>query len=245
MKLGEYFKRFFFVRKCVSCKSILSFEDGDRAFCPTCELKWNSAKADTCPECFKSALECTCMSKKLSKSGALCLRKLVFYDKKKQNEPHNRIIYFLKRNRNMRVADFIADQLSSAIKKEADVLGIEDMSGEAIITWVPRTRAARAEYGFDQSRLVCKSVERILNIPTEELVIRNRGGKEQKNLNREDRIKNARNRFSLAKNVASLENKVVFIFDDVVTTGASMAECVTLLRKSGAKAIICLAIAKS
>ena len=244
MKLGAYFKRFFFVRKCVSCKSILSFEDGDKAFCPTCELKWNSAKADTCPECFKSALECTCMPKKLSKSGALCLRKLVFYDKKKQNEPHNRIIYFLKRNRNLRAADFIAEQLSSAIKREADVLGVEDISAEAVITWVPRTRAAKAEYGFDQSGLVCKSIERLLKIPSKELIIRKRGGKEQKKLNREDRIKNARNRFSLTSD-KSIDNKVVFIFDDVVTTGASMSECVDLLRKSGAKSIICLSIAKN
>ena len=245
MKLGERLRRFFFVRKCVSCKAILSFDDGDKAFCSTCELKWSRAKADTCPECSKSALECTCMPKKLSKSGALCLRKLIFYDKKKQNEAHNRIIYFLKRNRNRRAANFIDEQLSAAIKKEAKILGVEDITSEMVVTWVPRTRAAKSEYGFDQSQLVCESIEKLLKIPSKELIIRKRGGKEQKKLNREERIKNIRDRFSLNPKDRLTDNRIVLLFDDVVTTGASMAECVALLRKSGVRSIICLTIAKN
>ena len=233
------------MRKCVSCKAILPFSEATQAFCPTCDLRWSSSKSETCNECFKSALECICMPKKLSKAGALCLRKLVFYNKNKQNEAQSRIIYFLKRNKNRRAADFIAKELSGAIKKEADILEISDMSEQMIITWVPRTRKAKAEYGFDQSELVCKAIENLLGIPCVPLLIRKRGGREQKTLNRNERIKNAQNRFMVNSRITMPESKVVLLFDDVVTTGASMSECVTLLRKNGVRAVICLTIAKN
>ena len=241
----DYLKRFFFVRKCVSCKTILAYEEANQAFCPSCNLRWSASKSETCGECFKSAVECICMPKKLSKSGALCLRKLVFYNKNKQNEAQSRIIYFLKRNKNRRAAEFIARELSGAIKKEADILEVSDMSEQMIITWVPRTRKAKAEYGFDQSELVCRAIEKLLGIPCAPLILRKLGGREQKKLNRNERIKNAQNRFMINSKIAIPEGKTVLLFDDVVTTGASMSECVSLIRKKGIKSVICLTIAKN
>ena len=106
MALREYIKRIVTVRKCVSCRVILRYDDFDESFCPTCKLAWQAAKVENCPECYKAATECTCMPKQLSSAGALTLRRLFFYSPKRENEPQNKLIYFLKHHKNSRAAHF-------------------------------------------------------------------------------------------------------------------------------------------
>ena len=239
MKLSEFLIRFVFVRKCVSCDKILSYEDSESAFCPECVVKWRSAKTETCSVCFKSAVECSCMPKRMSHEGALCLRKLVFYNKDKYGEPQNKIIYFLKRNKNSRAADFIARELSEAIRSELEVLNADKEN--TVITWVPRGLRAVSLYGFDQACIICMSLEELLDIPAEDIIKRCRGGEEQKHLKRQERVKNITGRFKIDR---ELSGKNIVLLDDVVTTGASMAECVKLLRKAGAASVICVSIAQ-
>ena len=162
MKAVDFFKSYIFVRKCVSCGEILGYDESENAFCAECSLKWNVSKAQTCQSCFRSAFECTCMPKLLSKSGVPCLVKLGFYDKNKYNEPQNKVIYFLKHNKNKRVAEFIARELVPGIKREAATVGIEDISEEAVISWIPRSKKAKVKEGHDQSELVCRQLSELL-----------------------------------------------------------------------------------
>ena len=244
IEYSDFFKRFFTVRKCISCKEILGHENLEDAFCSICRLKWDRAKTATCPICFKSAIECRCMPKKMSTAGAISLRKLVFYKKEKENEPQNKIIYFLKRNNNRRAAEFLARELSRAISEELGLLEVEDIKSEAVVVWIPRGINARLVHGFDQSELICKAIGKILGIPYAQLIIRQRGGKEQKKLGREERAQNIKNRFTISPEADVPKDKVIILLDDVVTTGASMSECVKLLHKSGYKSIICMAVAQ-
>ncbi len=244
MKLQEFLDRFVHVRKCVSCRHILEYELCHHAFCPKCFLRWNMAKTESCAVCHQSALECTCMPKGLSKAGALCLRKLIFYQAKRGGEPQNKIIYFLKRNPNKRAAGFIARELSHGILHELSVLGIEDREQGAIVVNVPRGRKAKNKYGFDQAELVCRALSETIGIPYAPAVKRRIGGKEQKTLDQKKRFANIQDLFRVAEK-QSVEGKCVILFDDVVTTGASMAACVKLLNKMGATGVICACIAQN
>lgn len=245
MNYSEFFRRFLAVRKCISCRKILDFDNSEEAFCPNCRLKWDKAKTATCPTCFKSAIECRCMPKRMSAAGAISLRKLIFYQKDKMNEPQNKIIYFLKRNKNSRAAGFLARELSRAISEELELLEVGDFNSEAVVVWIPRGINARTAYGFDQSELICRAIGKALNIPFAQLIIRQKGGKEQKKLGREERAINIKNRFGISPVADVPKDKVIVLLDDVVTTGASMSECVRLLHKSGYKSIICIAIAQN
>ena len=242
MKLTEIIKSYIFVRKCVSCDEILAYDEAENSFCAECAIKWNVSKAQTCPTCYKSAFECTCMPKLLSKAGVPCLVKLGFYNKDKYNEPQNKIIYFLKHNKNKRAARFIAKELVSLIKRETEIIGVENLSEEAVITWVPRSKKAKAEEGHDQSELVCRQLSELLRVPSREMIFRKRGAKEQKRLDSKSRSKNIKNSFVFNKKLSAYCGKAVILFDDIVTTGASMSEAVALLRKNGFKAIICVTI---
>lgn len=241
MKISEFLDRYYFVRKCGGCREILEYERSHEAFCPSCALAWSVAKTGSCPECSQSAIECTCMPRGLSSAGALCLRKLFFYSAKKDREAQNRIIYLLKKNPNRRISRFIARELESMMIHELEVLGARE---SAVIVSVPRGRRARSVWGFDQSELICRELSDISGIPYVSAIKRRFGGKEQKKLSRAKRFRNIRSLFALSSDT-SIDGRYVILFDDVVTTGASMAACVSLLMSAGARGVICLCIAQN
>ena len=242
MRIADYARRIFIVRKCVCCRTILSADDFDEAFCPSCKLNWQMAKTESCPECYGAASECSCMPKQLSRAGALTHRKLFFYSANKENEAQNRLIYYLKHNKSARVSDFVARELVRLANEEITTLGIscEDL----LVVNVPRGRRAVHSYGFDQSEDVCRALAKRLGAEYCSAIKRRYGGSEQKKLNAAERRKNIKGLMLLRGDCSELvRGKYILLFDDVVTTGASMSVCVTLLRKAGAKGILCFSTA--
>ena len=243
MKLKELFNRFFRIRKCGGCGEILDYEFFNDALCPECALKWRIAKTESCNLCAQSAVECICMPKGLAKTGALCLRKLYFYNARRDREPQNRLIYFIKKNPNKRIASFVARELWELAREELYTLGVEDVATETVIVNVPRGRSSKRLYGFDQSALICQRMSLISGAPYSAVISRRKGGKEQKQLNRQKRFKNVEKLFWVEA-PENVTGKYVLLFDDVVTTGASMAACAGLLKKNGVRGIICLCVAQ-
>ena len=243
MKVREFIDRYLAVRKCAGCGEILSYEDCQDAFCDNCRLAWRVAKTETCPICSQSAFECICMPKGLASKGTLCLRKLFLYSAKNGNKPQNRIVYFLKKNKNKRAAVFLANELKTAALEELSNFNI-DISKDAAIVYVPRGRRARAAFGFDQSELICRELSKITGIPFVTAIKRRHGGGEQKKLDRRKRFRNVEALFELDADLAeSIDGKYILLLDDIVTTGASMAACVSILKRAGVKGVICLCIA--
>ena len=242
MKAREYAKRILLVRKCVGCREILDLDNFDSAFCPECRLAFQVAKTESCPECYGAATECSCMPNLLSKSGALTLRKLFFYSANKDNEAQNKLVYYLKHKKSKRAATLAASELAFALRGELDTLGIE--GSEVLCVGVPRGRAAVLSYGFDQSEEVSRALARLLDAEYFPAVRRRFGGKEQKKLNAAQRQKNIKSLMYIKdSDRARIEGRYVVLFDDVVTTGASMSAATSLLYKAGAKGVICLCLA--
>ena len=125
--MKELIKRIFLVRKCVSCKKILDYKDFGEAFCFDCKEAYLSAKMAICPECSQEAQKCRCMPPFIKKDDVVVLRKLFFYSKNKAAEPQNRLIYYIKRNKNKRVSSAIARELIPIIKEESVKLNIQEL----------------------------------------------------------------------------------------------------------------------
>ncbi len=242
MSAAEFVRRFVTVHKCGGCGKILDFEHSEGAFCAACSLAFNSSITESCESCFKPAIECECMPKPLSKAGALCLRRLFFYKSEAPNTPQMRIIYWLKYKNSRRIVSFVANEFYKSVKSELDVLGLE--SDELLICGVPRSKKARMLHGFDQSEMVAKRLSALLGIPYARLLDTRLFSKEQKKLGRASRLRNARARIKLCRGT-DLRGKYVILFDDIVTTGASMVACVELLRKNGCKGVLCFALSSS
>ena len=242
MAVREYIRRIFSVRKCVCCRSILSANDANEAFCPECDLSWQRAKTENCPECYGAASECSCMPKQLSNAGALTLRRLFFYSAKRENEPQNRLVYYLKHHKSRRAAEFCAAALVRAVKEEAQTLGVEPK--DFLVVNMPRGRRAVSEYGFDQSKDVCMSLAQRLGATYCGALGRKFGGSEQKKLGAAQRKKNIANLIYLREDTReTLKGRYILLFDDIVTTGASMSVCVSVLRRAGVRGVVCLTLA--
>ena len=242
MTVKEFLDRFVFVYKCVSCDEILSYEQSKSAFCPKCRTAWEKAKTVSCPTCYREAVACTCMPKPLAKEGALCLRKLMFYDKAKENEPPNRLIYRLKHGKNFRFEHFVANELARQIREELCVLSLDGSMDEVLLTYLPRSRRAVRDEGFDQSERMARAVGAVLGISVEKMILRTHFSRIQKALNARERMRNAKQSFFLSPD-AGVQGKYVILIDDIVTTGAGMSVCAALLRKAGARGILCFCIA--
>ena len=239
MTVSEFLDRFVFTRKCPVCGTLMGYERRAEAFCAECRLKWDVAKTRECKVCGQSVCECTCMTKTLSASGALCHHKVVFYS---SYEPvSHRTIMFIKRNRNPRVSGFLASQLASVLEADKELPSLD--AENTVITFVPRGREAVAKYGFDQSMLLAQSLSERIGIPWIRALRRVRGGREQKKLSAVQRQKNVKSLYEPEDTLGEMvAGKNVILIDDTVTTGASMAVCTKQLIRARAKAVICLSI---
>ena len=239
--MKELFERIFLVHKCVGCRKILEYNEFYDAFCPSCQKIYLGARMGICPQCSLEAEKCRCMPNLLKTDGIPSLRKLFFYSKDRAGEPQNRLIYYLKRNKSKRVSRAVAHELSMLINAElARLEGFDN----PVLVGVPRSRGAFFEYGFDQAEMLCDAISEISKLENCRAIKRKRGGKPQKSLTAGERRKNIRD-LIYADNIesAKIKGRNVILIDDVVTTGASMSACAQILKRLGAKNIVCIAIA--
>lgn len=240
MTAKKFYQIFFTVRRCLICEEMLSPERIDEAFCEKCQTGWNSDTLTACPECFLPARECECMPRSLKKAGALTLRKLAFYMDEGDHKEVNSVIYWLKYKHNMRIANFVARELLPALNTELDALGLSNE--DLVITHVPRGKASKISHGFDQSEMVCRQMSKQTKIKHLTLFKTSLSKDQQKDLNSKARMKHANDTISMKKKT-DVKGKYVLLFDDIVTSGASMAVCTRQLMKNGAKGVICLCLA--
>ena len=244
MKIKEFLERYIFIRRCAGCSVLIGYDERRDAFCPACRIKWEMAKTRSCSRCANAAVECDCMPKLLGKSGMQTLKKLMFYSTVRQNEPENKMLYFLKHNKNKRVSAFAAEQLSHRLYELVRETGMK--KEDFVLTYIPRTKRALSEYGFDQSKMILDELSGICGIEMVELFTRLSRGKEQKRLRAEARAKNAAKGIILVEDAEKLVGeRAVIIFDDIVSSGSSMTRATELLRKAEVRNIFGISIAFS
>ncbi len=197
---------------------------------------------ECCGICANRVGDCLCQPEEMEKAHGSGLCKLVPYSHQSVNAPQNRMIYRLKKVRDKRTPAFLAKELAPQLRRIMETVQRTEPVPFAVC-YVPRGRAAALKYGTDQAKALARAVAKELNLPCLSLLQRQRGhAKPQKSLTAAQRVQNARHAFCMKKG-ADCAGKALFLADDVVTTGASMAACMRLLRKSGAAAVYGIAVA--
>lgn len=239
-------RRFFWylcaVPRCAACHQLLTPNEalsgtlGSDVLCQRCRGAWEQEKLAPCPTCGEAQLDCRCMPDALREAGAATLLHLGEY---RADAAVGQVILRLKEAALRRAADFAAAQLVPAVRRTAAACGIEP--ADLIVTYLPRSRRARREHGHDQAELVARALAKRLAADFAPLLRRAEDGRTQKKLTAAERQANVSGAYAPAKD-AACTGRTVLLFDDVVTTGASMAEGVRVLRETGADCIICAAI---
>ena len=112
-----------------------------------------------------------------------------------------------------------------------------------IISWVPVSKRRLRERGYDQAEIIARELSSKLNLPCERLLEKVRENKRQSSLKgREERKRNVVGAYR-AVVYDSLCGKRLLLVDDIVTTGETMSEAASVLKKAGCKEIYAAAAA--
>lgn len=123
---------------------------------------------------------------------------------------------------------------------KSDFVGLDD----SIVTAVPMWEGKERTRGFNQAELFTQLISKQFNNNSLKLLERVRDTKPMFGLDKKERADNVRGSFQVTdKNSVKNLDKKILLVDDVWTTGATMRECATILKQSGAKEIWGVALA--
>ena len=230
-------RRLLFPPKCVACGTLTDWYAVDCALCPTCAKRWQTAREETCGICGERADRCLCVTEEMRAAKCALFAKLCFYRPAERRQTQNRVVFYVKEHANAEAFAFLARELVPALQRMLDT----DPKAAYVLTYLPRTRAARLSIGHDQAERLAQALARETGIPFERLLVRC-GGRAQKDLSRAGRIRNAKESFAMVRG-ADCNGRTVILIDDIVTTGAGMAAGARLLRRAGARTVMALAVA--
>ena len=234
-----------FPKKCVSCKKEGSY------FCKDCIL--NIKQGDLiCPKCEKLAVGGQTHPICERKYGLDGLWSLGLYkqsfpspDGERQNplraaiqslkykyiEDLSKILLDITLEYWIRYQPFVLDQ----IKK---VQGVGWAVAPVPLHWYKENKR-----GFNQSSLLGKSFAQSLGLDYLDCLKRTRYTKSQTKLRGKDRYQNIKSAFSLDSKFMIHDSEILLI-DDVWTTGSTMKECCYVLKRSGAKKVWGITLAR-
>ncbi len=113
-----------------------------------------------------------------------------------------------------------------------------------VICYVPMCKKSIKRRGYNQCEIISKDLSRELKIPVAHCIKKIKETREQKTLSKAEREINMLGAFNITNN-SEIENKNVLLIDDVLTTGATVKECIRILKKYNVNKVTVLTIAKS
>jgi competence protein ComFC len=130
-------------------------------------------------------------------------------------------------------------------KKEKPIPFGPDISEERIVVPVPLHPKRFRWRGFNQAELLAENLAKKFDLPLEKSVLlRSKNNIPQVEIKeRRARLENIRDAFGCAENPV-LKNKTVILVDDVCTTAGTLSECAKVLKKSGAKEVWGVVVAR-
>lgn len=155
-------------------------------------------------------------------------------------EPLKGLIHAFKYKNGRRLAQLFSNLMIDFIDNNPEILDNIDM-----ITSVPLQNNRLRERGFNQSKILAEKISKEFDISYMDILFKIKSTRPQNELARSERLTNLERAFSVSDNARpDVEGRGILLIDDVMTTGATLAECAKVLKKSGAEKIDCLTLAR-
>lgn len=238
MRFWHYLRIMLVPRLCVICEKSISY-DLKVPLCDDCLEVWDKQLNVKCVTCGKKRDSCKCVPKHL-KGIVPFVCWGVFYTGDQTLWQPDGILKVLKEVRSREIVDFCSEQMKKSIITQCKIhrVNYKDFA----ITYAPRTAANSRMKGLDQSKELAKALAKKLGIDFV-CAFKNKGRKQQKKLNKEKRIENARKSYKIHKKF-EMKHKHYFLVDDVLTSGSTFYFCANLLYENGAETVVPVAYCK-
>jgi len=116
-----------------------------------------------------------------------------------------------------------------------------DLDPDCVVP-MPLHPARQRERGFDQVHLLAGPLSEALAVPRIQALARPERRRPQVGLPLTERLDNVAGAFAVAGDPSRIEGRTVLLIDDVVTTGATLAEAARALRGAGAASVDALTL---
>ena len=197
-----------FPKACAACG------EGSWPFCPTCLEALTPIKRPMCARCGAPTLVDVALCDQCPPPDVDRARSAFVF-----GGPLRKAIHRLKFAGDRGVAAALGAAMAAVLDREPDV-----------ITWVPLSRARVAERGYDQARALARSVSHRTGTPVLGLLARSLDLPPQALRGAAERRRALADAFSASRRPPAR----VLLVDDVMTTGATAAECARALKLAGA-----------
>lgn len=115
---------------------------------------------------------------------------------------------------------------------------------DALLIPIPLYKTKFNQRGYNQAAYLAKGIGAKCKLPTVDILERVRATSPQSSLNRKERRENIKGAFRLKQGEErSFQGETVFLVDDVLTSGATLAEAAHVLKRAGAEKVYGLTLA--
>ncbi len=229
--------RFFFPPRCCACGTLLPITE-ETGLCSTCANEYQEAKQKLCPKCVRPYHRCDCTGRLLHNKNLKQLIKLFHYTPRESTRAENRLIYRLKHTDSRQITDFLSCEMAKVTRPHLKP------NAKYAVVGAPRSKQGIRKDGFDHVERLGQALAKELSLPYMNAVLHTKETGEQKKKNRRERIASAAKAYGANPRV-DLHGYRVILIDDVTTTGATLLSCATVVRKMGARGVLCCVVGSS
>ncbi len=220
-----------FPRVCLSCGFLGSH------ICPACYKKLRKIEKDSCFYCRKPSflgLTHPICKKRYGVDGNLSC---FYYD--------NTLKKIIKNIKYRLALSGLRELLLLIPQRQFDkIAGYNKLYGNLEIEPIPLFKARERQRGFNQAEEISTFLLESFDFHEASNLTRNRDTLPQSRISKSvDRKKNIKNAFAL-KTGKDLRKRKIILIDDIMTTGATVAEAASLLKKRGAEKVFVFTLAK-
>lgn len=211
---------------CADCFGLIEINPWQ--FCPYCVTPQRVIKSDVCPKHHHRPLN--------GLFSAVAYNQAII----------KKIIHAYKYPPYLKILSTVLSQIIIAHFQTLENQTIFHKSNDVLIVPIPLTPKKIKQRGYNQSLLVAKVLCNFFALPlADELLIKVKETAPQAQLTKIERQRNIQGAFMInPNNHQCLKSKTIYLIDDVYTTGSTMNECARVLKKSGARRIYGIVIAR-
>ncbi len=234
------FPEYFYPRRCVICS-----EDGVGGVCDTCYRSFTRVDYPFCFRCGKPLVQAY-----RTESCGECYAKWKHVDRARSlfayKPPALTVLHRFKYQNRIGLGKFFAKALLDAFPNRRSLSAVfnwEPVEEPILILSIPIHPVKKFTRGFNQNEVVLQFCKDTFGIPMSNLMFRRKYTRSQVGLTENLRFENVRRAFGVSGRLSRLiEGKSVLLFDDLITTGATINSAARALKQVGAKHVFALSL---